>query len=68
MFVHIIYMLALISFVSLIRKLILILVFILIGLHNFNPSFYYISEIILVLVFIPFYENNFSFYLILVLV
>ena len=51
-----------------VHKLILILMLILFGLHHFSSSFYYISNIILVLVFIPFFEYNFSRYLVLVLV
>ena len=49
-----------------VHKLILVLVFIPFGLHNFR--FHSISEIILVLVFIQFYKINFSFYLFLVLI
>ena len=47
------------------QKLKLFLIFIPFGLHNFSSSFYYISDIILFLVFIQFYENIFSFYLVL---
>ena len=47
-----------------VHKIILVLVFIPFGLHNYSSNFYSIS----LLVFIQFYENNFRFYFILVLV
>ena len=50
-----------------VHKLILVLVSMPFGLHNFSSMFLFYAWI-LVLVFIQFYENNFSFYLILVLV
>ena len=56
------------SVIFVVPKSILVLVFIPFDLHNFSYSFYYISDIPLVLVVIRFFENNFSFYLVPALV